>query len=105
MKYNGASLTLNSFSNTDIVVTLPVAAATAGTFRLTLTNSQGNASTFDLTYGATGPQGAKGNPGPAGGVLSFAENYQPNSLTLPGNAGWATINAVILSKVGTYVIG
>jgi hypothetical protein len=38
-------------------------------------------------------------------VLSFSANFQTDNLTLPGNAGRATINAIILPNVGTYVIG
>jgi hypothetical protein len=38
-------------------------------------------------------------------VLSFTANSQPNNLTLPGNAGFATINAIWLAHAGTYVIG
>jgi hypothetical protein len=108
VKFNGIALTLDSFSNTQIVATLPAASPT-GTFRLTVTNSHGNSSTFDLTYGAagpqgpagprgasgaqgpagqagltgaTGPQGPKGRPGAPGGVLSYQLNSQPNFLQL-----------------------
>jgi Collagen triple helix repeat (20 copies) len=116
VQFDGAKLKIDSSSNTQIVATLP-ADTPAGTFSLTVKNSQGSSSIFDLTYGttgpqgpagpagargpqgatgqagstgATGPQGSKGSAGEPGGVLSFATNYQPNNVTLPGNAGLAT---------------
>lgn len=131
VQFNGAALTVDSFSNTQIVATLP-AATPAGTFSLLVKNSQGSASTFDLNYGAngpqgpagpagprgatgatgqagftgaTGPQGPKGPQGAPGGVLYFTANSQPDNLTLPGNAGEATINAIFLPNAGTYIIG
>jgi hypothetical protein len=131
VQFNGAALTVDSFSNTQVVATLP-ATTPAGTFSLTVKNSQGSSSTFDLTYGATGPQGLAGAAGPRGatgatgqagltgatgpqgpkgpagapgGVLYFSANAQPNNLTLPGNAGFATINAIFLPNAGTYIIG
>jgi IPT/TIG domain len=125
VQFDGTKLKIDSSTNTQIVATLP-ATTPAGTFSLTVKNSQGNSETFDLTYGATGPQGLAGARGPegpagpagptgpagpqgskgsAGGVLSFTSNMQPNNITLPGNADQATINAIFLPKVGTYVIG
>jgi hypothetical protein len=55
--------------------------------------------------GATGPQGPKGPAGAPGAVSSFAVNYGPNNITLPNEADQATVNAIILPKVGTYIIG
>ena len=99
---------------------------------MTVTNSQGAATVFDLTYGAagpqgpmgragprgaagatgqagltgaTGPQGPKGPSGAPGGVLYFSANSQSNNLTLPMYAGLATVNAIFLPNAGTYVIG
>ena len=63
--FNGAALTVTSFSNTQIIATLPSGIA-PGTFNLTLTNSAGNSVEFDMSYGAIGPQGPAGAAGPAG---------------------------------------
>jgi hypothetical protein len=134
VRLNGAALKIDSFSIAQIVATLP-ANTPAGSYSLTVTNSQGAATVFDLTYGATGPQGLMGPQGPAGakgpqgatgqagltgatgpqgpkgpagapgGVLYFSANSQPNNLKLPGNAGFATVNAIFLPNPGTYVIG
>lgn len=129
VQFNGAALTIDSFSDTQIVATLP-STTTAGTFSLTVKNSQGSSLNFDLTYGtsgpqgpegltgargpqgetgqtgargATGPQGPQGPKGPAGGVLYFTAN-SGNEMALPNN-GWITIIGVWLPNAGTYVIG
>jgi hypothetical protein len=106
--FEGANLKVDSSSNNKIVVTLPGALA-AGTFGLVVGNSEARSTTFDLTYGATGPQGpagpagARGAQGPTGqagltgatgprgpkgpagtpgGVLSFSANSRPDLLPL-----------------------
>lgn len=135
VRLNGAALVLDSFSNAEIVATLP-AKTSAGSYSLTVTNSQGAATVFDLTYGAagpqgpagpagakgsqgatgatgqagltgaTGPQGPKGPAGAPGGVLSSSLNAQPNTeLALPPNTQLETVNAIYLENAGTYVIG
>jgi len=128
VQLNGAALKIDSFSIAQIVATLPANTA-AGSYSLTVTNSQGAATMFGLTYGATGPQGPmgpqgatgatgqggltgatgpqgpKGPAGAPGGVLFFTGNSNPNSLKLPLNGGAATVNAIFLPKAGTYVIG
>jgi hypothetical protein len=131
VQLNGAALKIDSFSIAQIVATLPANTA-AGSYSLTVTNSQGAATVFDLTYGAdgpqgpagpagakgpqgatgqagltgaTGPQGPKGRAGAPGGVLSFSANSQPNNLKLPLNNDFATVNAIFLPNAGTYVIG
>jgi hypothetical protein len=108
VELEGAKLKIDSSSNTKIVVTLPGALA-AGTFGLVVGNSEAHSTTFDLTYGAdgpqgpagpagargaqgptgqagltgaTGPRGPKGPAGTPGGVLSFAANAQPSLLPL-----------------------
>ncbi len=130
VSFNGVKLVVDSFTNTAIVATLPTG-TTAGTYTLTVTNSQGVAGQLDLTYGAVGPQGpagpagatgakgatgatgpagptgptgAQGPAGPAGGALSVSTNSQPNSITLPLNANYAMITAVFLANPGTYLI-
>ena len=71
VRLNGAALVLDSFSNAEVVATLPAKTA-AGTYTLTVVNSGGGSTVFDLTYGAEGPQGpigpqgATGAKGPAG---------------------------------------
>jgi hypothetical protein len=75
--FNGAPLTIDSFSNTQIVATLP-ANTTAGTYAMIVANSIGEFNGFDLTYGAAGPQGLAGPPGPAGA---------PGPMGLPGPQG------------------
>jgi hypothetical protein len=134
VQLNGAALKIDSFSIAQIVATLPANTA-AGSYSLTITNSQGAATVFDLTYGAegpqgpmgpqgvagekgpqgatgqagftgaTGPQGPKGPAGAPGGVLFFTGNSNPNSLKLPLNNDFGTVNAIFLPNAGTYVIG
>ncbi|MFY9561698.1 MAG: LamG-like jellyroll fold domain-containing protein [Terriglobales bacterium] len=60
-----------SFSDLQVVAPVP-SGTVAGSYRLRITNSQGNFYEFDVTYGAVGPQGpigpqgATGPMGPAG---------------------------------------
>ena len=65
VRLNGAALTVDAFSNVEIVATLP-AKTPAGTYTLTVVNSEGGSTVFDLTYGAEGPQGPIGPQGAAG---------------------------------------
>jgi hypothetical protein len=65
VRLNGAALKIDSFSNAEIAATLPANTA-AGTYTLTVVNSEGGSTVFDLTYGATGPQGPIGPQGTAG---------------------------------------
>ena len=62
---DGTAVKVDSFSNAEIVATLPAKTA-AGSYGLTVMNSQGGFAVFDLTYGATGPQGPMGPQGAAG---------------------------------------
>jgi hypothetical protein len=121
--FNNTKLTLVSDSNTKIVAHLP-SVVVAGTFNLTVTNSQANKFVFAVTYGATGPEGpagpagAKGAEGPAGptgpqgpkgpagapgGVLSYATAQTSTPVTLP-YASAADIAAITLPNAGTYII-
>jgi len=107
VQFNGAALTVASFSNTQIVATLPKGLA-AGTFDLTVTNSQGNSVDFNLTYGATGPQGPAGPAGAAGpqgavgpaGAMGATGATGPRGLTgapgAPGPAGASGTSFVFL---------
>jgi hypothetical protein len=126
--FNGSSLKIDSFNDSEIVATLP-ASTPAGTFTLTVQNSEGKGCAFDVTYGAAGPQGPAGTAGPRGpqgaqglngpagatgpqgpkgtpgGALSFEANSQPNNsqVTLPF-PGYGTVNVITLPNVGTYNI-
>jgi Collagen triple helix repeat (20 copies)/IPT/TIG domain len=122
VSFNTTKLTLVSDTNTKIVAYLPGGIA-AGTFNLTVTNSETNTFTFDVTYGAAGPegpagsngaQGAQGPPGPAGtagptgpqgpsGVLS-STGISISEVSLPLNE-IGTVAALRLPTAGTYVIG
>ncbi len=124
--FNGSALTVTSYSDKQVVATLPQNVL-PGTFNLSVTNSSGNSVVFDMTYGPVGPQGPMGpagpagpqglmgNPGPAGptgpagpagapgGVLSFAANN-----ATPGTVredGFETVNSIVLPNVGSYIIG
>jgi Collagen triple helix repeat (20 copies)/IPT/TIG domain len=66
--FNNSPLTVTSFSDTQISGQVPTGTS-AGSYRLRITNSQGNVYEFDVTYGAVGPQGPigpQGATGPAG---------------------------------------
>ena len=63
--FNAAKLTLVSFANTVIVAKLP-AGTKAGSYDLVVKNSTAVSATFDVTYGAVGPQGPSGPAGPEG---------------------------------------
>jgi hypothetical protein len=132
--FSGAPLTIASFTNTQIVANLPANTA-AGTYVMIVANSLGEFNEVDLTYGAAGPQGPIGPPGangaqgapgpegimgnpgpqgaagpagpagPAGGVLSFAKNIVPTTITLPTNGDTVVLNTITLPNLGTYVIG
>jgi hypothetical protein len=125
------TLSVVSASDTQIVAKLPASVA-PGAYGITVKVTGGASTVFDMTYGATGPQGPagpagakgpqgatgqagltgaagpqgpKGPAGAPGGVLSFSANAQPNSLKLPLNNDFATVNAIFLPNAGTYVIG
>ena len=128
VQLNGAALKIDSFSIAEIVATLPANTA-AGSYGLTVTNSQGAAMVFDLTYGAEGPQGpigpqgiagAKGPmgqqgvagpagptgptgpQGPKGQVLSYSGNGVIGTM-LP-NGSWGKFSVAVLKNPGTYVL-
>lgn len=95
--FNGTTLTLVSFSNQQIVASLPT--QTVGTYLLSITNPAipNQPGTFDVTYGAVGPQGPIGPQG-----LTGATGPQgPQGLTGPtgpqgatGPAGPATLGVL-----------
>ncbi len=67
VKIPGYSLSVLSFSNTQIVTALPSPSPPAGGYLLTVTNVSSNLlAIFELTLGAVGPQGPQGIQGPAG---------------------------------------
>jgi hypothetical protein len=105
--FNGATLTVTSFSNTQVVATLPTG-ITPGTFNLTLTNSAGNSVEFDMTYGAIGPQGPAGAAGPTGtqGPAGPAGPGGPRGITgapgAPGPAGANGTSFLFLNAFDPY---
>jgi len=113
VSFNGAASTVGTFSNTQIVATLPTG-LTPGTFNLVVTNSQGNSVTFDMTYGATGPQGpagATGLQGPAGptgasglmGPAGATGPQGPRGITgAPGAPGPAGVNGIGFLFLNAY---
>jgi len=121
VQLNGSALKIVSFGIAQIVATLP-ANTVAGSYRLTVTNSQGAATVFDLTYGTTGPQGpvgpegVTGPKGPAGvqgptgptgprgpaGVLSYSANGALGTI-LPVGV-WGRFSVAVLKNQGTYIL-
>lgn len=125
--FNGAPLTVGSYTNTQIVATLP-ANTTAGMFAMIVANSIGEFNEVDLTYGAVGPQGPSGLVGPQGqqgppGVAgpsgptgpegpsgpaaagpTLVVANQPADVTIPGDALNHAINSIVLPNAGTYLI-
>jgi hypothetical protein len=108
--FNGSALAVATFSNTQVTATLPTG-LTPGTFDLTVTNSQGNSVTFDMTYGATGPQGLAGPAGPTGaqgpaglaGATGATGATGPRGLTgAPGAPGPAGSNGVSFTFLDAY---
>ncbi len=105
--FNGTALTVATFSNTQVVATLPTGMA-PGTFNLVLTNSQGNAVDFNMNYGATGPQGPAGPAGPQGvagpaGAIGATGATGPRGLTgAPGAPGPAGANGSSFLFLDTY---
>lgn len=81
-------LALVSFTNTEIVATLPKLAA--GSYVLEVVNTSSDVYTFDVAYGAVGPQGPVGPEGPKGptGPQGPAGPAGPQGATGPqGPAG------------------
>jgi hypothetical protein len=108
--FNGSALTISTFSNTQVVATLPTG-LTPGTFDLTVTNSQGNSVDFNMTYGATGPQGPAGPAGPQGpaglsGATGATGAPGPRGLTgapgAPGPAGANGTSFIFLDAYNPY---
>ncbi len=85
--FNGAPLTVNSYTNTQIVATLP-AHTTAGTYAIIVANSLGEFNNFDLTYGAAGPQGPIGSlQGQRGRQGRRGRQVTPDRKGLPDQLG------------------
>jgi hypothetical protein len=60
-----STLTVNAFTNTSVTAALP-SGYSPGTYSLTLTNSNSQSASFDVTLGAVGPTGPTGPAGPQG---------------------------------------
>jgi len=111
--FNGTALTVSTFSNTQVVATLP-ASLTPGTFDLTVTNSQGNAVDFNMTYGATGPQGPagptgstgaagpQGPAGPAGATGATGPRGAAGAAGAPGAPGTNGTSFIFLNAYNPY---
>lgn len=105
--FDGTALAVTSFSNSQVVATLP-SGVSPGTFNLTVTNSSGNNVVFDLTYGAIGPQGPAGPAGPTGvqgpaGPIGATGPQGPRGLTgAPGAPGPAGSNGVGFSFLNAF---
>jgi hypothetical protein len=104
-----------------VVAHLP-ATVTAGTFNLTVTNSENNKFTFDVAYGAIGPEGpagpagptgAQGSPGPSGpagpsgpkgspGGVLYSSVAQMTDAGVPGQSG--RFSTAILPNLGMYML-
>jgi len=101
VNFNGANLTLVSFTNNVVVAQLPTTAA--GTYQLFVTNNEGLFWLFDVTYGAVGPQGPMGFQGPQGpaGATGNTGPAGPAGATgatgATGPAGPATTAAAVCS--------
>src|SRR5208282_697544 len=78
-------------SNTSVVANLPAQAQ--GSYKLTVTNGSTGSSTFDVTYGAVGPQGpmgltgATGPTGPQGSAGPQGQTGAQGPQGLPGATG------------------
>lgn len=104
ISFNGASLPVTTFSDTQVVATLPTG-LTSGTFDLKVTNSQGNSVDFNMSYGATGLQGPAGPAGPQGpaGATGAAGAQGPRGITgAPGAPGPAGANGTGFTFLNGY---
>lgn len=105
--FNGVALTVSTFSNTQIVASLPVG-LTPGTFDLTVTNSTGGTVDFNMTYGATGaqgpmgPVGAQGPAGPAGTAGATGPRGAAGVAGAPGAAGTNGTSFIFLNAYNPY---
>jgi hypothetical protein len=126
----GGSLAIVSYTNSQIVATLPNNTA-AGNYGIVVTNAIGELFPFVITYGAVGPQGLQGPAGPqgatgsqgvpgpagptgpegpagpAGGFPATSLFYNPVALADPlviSDRAPVAVSEVVLSKPGTYLI-
>src|SRR5207237_5921182 len=84
VSFNNVPLILVSFSDVQIIANLP-SGTQAASYRLRVTNSQGNSYEFDVTYGAVGPQGPPGHTGTANIGSSFSYLAASNCPGIPTN--------------------
>lgn len=98
---NGAPLTIDSSTNTQIVATLPAGMA-AGTYVVIVANSLGEFTEVDLTYGAAGPQGPVGPPGATGaqGPEGIMGNPGPQGPVGPAGPAGPAAGALSYSVAG-----
>ena len=122
---NGGTLTVVSYTNTQIVATLPKNLA-AGNYGIVVSSSIGELFPFVITYGAVGPQGPVGPVGPQGvpGPQGVAGPTGPTGPAGPSGAGGVgavlalpatsdtaitpgvetIINTIVLPNPGTYIL-
>ena len=88
VSFNGTKLTLVSFAGGTLIAKLP-AGTSAATYELVVTNSLGVSASFDVTYGAAGPQGPAGAPGVQGPAGTQGAVGPPGAAGSAGPAGVA----------------
>ncbi|HEX3892092.1 MAG TPA: IPT/TIG domain-containing protein [Terracidiphilus sp.] len=100
----GKLLTIVSFTESQIVATLPMTVA-AGNYGIVVTNGIGELFPFVITYGAVGPQGPQGPQGVQG--LTGPQGVSgPTGPTGPeGPAGFASGVSVIENTFGVLKAG
>lgn len=84
--FNTATLAIASYTNTQIVATLP-ANILPGSYGIVVANGIGELFPFVVTYGAIGPQGLVGAPGPAGAPGTIGPQGVPGPAGPTGPEG------------------
>jgi hypothetical protein len=97
--FAGSPLTVISYTDTQIVATLP-ANTVAGNFTVLIVNSLGEFLRYELTYGSTGPQGPIGPEGPQGQQGAVG---QTGSQGPPGPQGPQGPTGVGLTMMPNYL--
>jgi hypothetical protein len=95
--FNNVNLSLASFSDSQIVASLSNGTS-AASYRLRITNSQGNFCDFDVTYGAVGPQGPigpQGTTGPQGPGGPQGPQGPQGAQGVPGGFGTTYFQSIL----------
>lgn len=96
--FNNVAITPVSFSDSQIVAPVP-SGTVPGSYRLRITNSQGNFYEFDLTYGAVGPQGPIGPQGATGSTGPIGPQGPTGATGPAGPAGPLNPNLIVNTSV------